>query len=205
MSAVGVGLKSLTRAYRAFQRHVWIYSTCPVTCHIIGMVLWGDPLAILETDSMGAMRDRQLTPKQLHFARCVASGMTQAAAYREAYDVGETTKPATVHEAASKLMRNPELKRRVEYLIRQREAAVAASALSDRERVLKKLREWVDSAEPGDSNKLRAAELLGKSVGLFKDVVETSESKSPDDLVAELEALVDAATDQSPTNDDSVH
>ena len=27
-----------------------------------------------------------LTPKQAHFARCVAGGMTQADAYREAYD-----------------------------------------------------------------------------------------------------------------------
>ena len=35
---------------------------------------------------MGKTRDG-LTAKQMHFARCVASGMSQAEAYREAFDV----------------------------------------------------------------------------------------------------------------------
>ena len=126
---------------------------------------------------MGKTRDG-LTPKQMHFCRCVAAGMSQASAYREAFDVTADGKSATHREAASRLMARADIKARVDALIAQRERSILASSLSDRERVLSKLRHWTDTAEQGDSNKIRAAELLGKSVGLFRDVVETSESKT---------------------------
>jgi hypothetical protein len=61
----------------------------------------------------------------------------------------------------------------------------------------------VDHAEAGDSNRIRSAELLGKSVGLFRDVVETSDSKSSDELLAELEAMLESvADDQAEQSDD---
>ena len=154
----------------------------------------------------------KLTPKQLHFARCVASGMSQAQAYREAYDCKPDALKETQQQAASRLMANPMVRARVDYLIRQKEAGLAASAASDRERVLSKLRHMLDNAEPSDGNKLRAAELLGKSVGLFKDVVETQQSVSSDDLIGELEALIESldsddadTTEQSAPSDQPLH
>ena len=141
---------------------------------------------------------KHLTPKQLHFARCVASGMSQAAAYREAYDT-QTDRAATVHDAASRLARNPAVAERIEWLIKQREQAVVASALSDREKVLRKLRDWMDSAEPTDSNKIRAAELLGKSTGLFRDVVESVDSKTSEDLLSDLERLLESSVPEGAT------
>ena len=143
---------------------------------------------------MGKTRDG-LTAKQMHFARCVASGMSQAEAYREAYDVTAEGKSASHREAASRLMKRTDISARVSALIAQRERSILASSLSDRERVLSKLRHWVDHAEAGDSNRIRSAELLGKTSGLFRDVVETSESRSSDDLLAELEAMIEASAD----------
>ena len=144
----------------------------------------------------------KLTPKQLHFARCVANGMPQAKAYREAYDCKPDALKETQQQAASRLMANPMVRARVDYLIRQKEAGLAASAASDRERVLTKLRHMLDNAEPSDGNKLRAAELLGKSVGLFKDVVETQQSTSADDLIGELEAMIESiGSDDADTTD----
>ena len=151
---------------------------------------------------MGKTRDG-LTAKQLHFCRCVASGMTQAEAYREAYDVTAEGKSASHREAASRLMARADISARVNALIAQRERSILASSVSDRERVLSKLRQWTDSAEAGDSNKIRAAELLGKSVGLFRDVVETSESRSSDELLAELEAMIEASGDDQPDAEQS--
>ena len=151
---------------------------------------------------MGKTRDG-LTAKQMHFARCVASGMPQAEAYREAYDVTAVGKTATHRESASRLMARDDIKARVDALIAQRERSILASSLSDRERVLSKLRQWTDSAEAGDSNKIRAAELLGKSVGLFRDVIETSESRSSDELLAELEAMIESVADDAETPDES--
>lgn len=141
------------------------------------------------------MTDKKLTPKQLHFARCVASGMTQSDSYREAFTVRPSTTSASVHTQASKLMGNLEISSRVKHLIRLREQAVVASAVSDRERVLSKLRGWMDDAEPADSVKLRAAELLGKSANLFATEVSVAEAKDSSSLAAELESLLLAANE----------
>ena len=149
------------------------------------------------------MGEKKLTPKQLHFARCIAGGMTQSDGYREAFTVRPSTTSASVHTQASKLMGNLEIASRVKHLIRLREQAVVASAVTDRERVLSKLRGWMDDAEPADSVKLRAAELLGKSANLFATEVSVSESKDSTSLAAELEALLLAANEatQSATNE----
>jgi hypothetical protein len=61
----------------------------------------------------------------------------------------------------------------------------------------------IDHAEQNDGNKLRAAELLGKSVGLFKDVVETTDNKSSDDLLSDLELLLDSVTTDANTGSDT--
>ena len=151
---------------------------------------------------MGKTRDG-LTAKQMHFARCVASGMPQAEAYREAYDVTAEGKTATHREAASRLMARDDIRARVDALIAQRERSILASSLSDRERVLSKLRQWTDNAQPADGNKIRAAELLGKSVGLFRDVIETSESRTSEELLAELETMLESVADDAETPDES--
>ena len=119
---------------------------------------------------MAGQKTQNLTPKQRHFCRAVASGCTMSDAYREAYNT-INMKPATIHREAHVVMANPKVTARVEWLQRQKDRAVIASSLSDRERVLDKLRYFMDHAGPGDGTKIRAAELLGKSVGLFKDVV----------------------------------
>jgi hypothetical protein len=133
------------------------------------------------------MAARDMTPKQLHFCRCVASGMTQADAYREAYEPSDSTTAASIHTLASRLMGQVEIRSRVGTLIAARERAVAASALSDRDKVLSKLRGWMDSAEPTDSTKLRAAELLGKAAGLFTSEINvTTKERDASEVAAEL-------------------
>ena len=151
---------------------------------------------------MGKTRDG-LTAKQMHFARCVASGMAQAEAYREAFDVTAEGRTATHREAASRLMARADIRARVDALVAQRERSILASSLSDRERVLRRLRQWTDPAAPADGKKIRAAELLGRSVGLFRDVVETSEGKTSDELLSELEAMLESVPDNQPEPEQS--
>jgi hypothetical protein len=57
-----------------------------------------------------------LTSKQEAFAIAVASGKTQADAYREAFNVKPTTKPETIQNNASRLMKDTEVSARVEEL-----------------------------------------------------------------------------------------
>ena len=131
---------------------------------------------------------KELTPKQAHFARCVASGMTQADAYREAYDPKQGTTAASIHTLASRLMGQVEIRSRVDALIRARERAVVASALTDRDKVLNRLRAWLEGTEEADSNRLRAAELLGKASGLFTtDISVTTKERDSSAVAAEIE------------------
>ena len=142
---------------------------------------------------------KELTPKQAHFARCVAQGMTQADAYREAYDPKQST-AATIHTLASRVRSRVEVRARVDALIKARERAVVASALTDRDKVLSKLRSWLEGTEKTDSNLLRAAELLGRSSGLFAtDINVTTRERDSSAVAAEIEqrlaALIGSTAD----------
>tara|TARA_R110000796_G_scaffold80271_2_gene177715 strand:+ start:372 stop:701 length:330 start_codon:yes stop_codon:yes gene_type:complete len=105
---------------------------------------------------------------------------------------------------------------RVNQLKGRIEAQKLAQGISDRQRVLERLRQMIDTAEPTDSNKLRALELLGRSAGVFVDRVETTDAGSRDSesVSAEIErrlgSLLSASQEQvepeplsSP--DESVH
>ncbi len=143
----------------------------------------------------------KLTPKQLHFCQCIANGMSQADAYKESFNVGSNTKLNTIYSEASKLANNPKISKRIDYLINLKEKALVASSVSVRERVLKKLEHFMDNAQPSDSMKIRSAELLGKSVGLFKEVIqdERSSELSSDQLIEELEVMLNEIASQDST------
>jgi hypothetical protein len=57
-----------------------------------------------------------MTPKQEKFAQCIADGMSQADAYRTAFDVKPTTKPETIQANASRLMADSMVSARVQEL-----------------------------------------------------------------------------------------
>ena len=141
-------------------------------------------------------KNRPLTPKQQHFARCVASGMTQSQAYREAYDVKPDSKSETIWARASELMADSRVRERVDRLIGQIEARIAADAASDAEYVRQQLRKLSQSAGPTDANKLKALELLGRSAAVFTDVIDDkrqnrrSADQLADELASKLEQLL---------------
>jgi len=88
-------------------------------------------------------------------------------------------------------MADPKITARVEHLQRWKERSLVAAALTDKEKVLAKLRDMLDNANT-ESVQLRAAELLGKSVGLFKDVqVQEAPQRSSEELRAKLDELLE--------------
>ena len=134
-------------------------------------------------------KSTDLTPYQLHFCRCLANGMNLSDSYRESYSQKNMSKK-TINEAASRLNTNSKIQARVDYLISQKEQALIRSTVSLKTKVLAKLDEFMDTATTQDGNKIRAAELLGKSIGLFKDVIEdgSNVNRSPEELREILEA-----------------
>jgi hypothetical protein len=91
-----------------------------------------------------------LTPKQEHFAQCVAKGMTQADAYRTAYDVSPETTPQSIAVNGSKLMADANISQRVKLL----KDEISAKNLWTREDSVNALKEAIAMAR--DGNKLTA-------------------------------------------------
>ena len=139
---------------------------------------------------MGKRKDG-LTAKQRHFALEVATnGSSITAAYETAYEC-ENMSRAAMRNEASKLMSNPDIAMMVESIRSENEAkklqSLRASEINDRERVLSKLREWMDTAEPTDTNRIAAARLLGQSISLFKEHTITEDARSSNDIARQLE------------------
>lgn len=134
-------------------------------------------------------KPKQLTSKQQKFAREVASGKSQADAYRAAYDVGPNAKPATQQAAASRLMKDSMVRARVDQLIQSRERGLQARALSQAELVATRLREAIDDDGFGP-NRLKALDLMARISGLYAKSEISIENKLSDDPEAITAALV---------------
>ena len=133
------------------------------------------------------MAAKQMSPKRLHFSRCVASGMTYADSYREAFEPADSTTAASIHTLASRLMAEVEIRSRVDLLIKARERAVADKAVTDREKVTDHLREALAGGDT-DQLRLRAAELLGKASGLFSTEVNvTTQERDSSQVASEIQ------------------
>ncbi len=76
--------------------------------------------------SVGRKNRHGLTPQQEKFAQEVASGKNQSEAYRVAYPSSRRWKPATVHQAASRMMADSKVSARFASL---QEAAAQVSVL----------------------------------------------------------------------------
>ena len=139
---------------------------------------------------MGKRKDGELTGKQLAFCHEVSNGSTLTEAYSKAYDADKMSR-RSIQVESSKLAANPDITLTIQRLndekVRRESQSALALSISDKTRVLEKLRDWMDTAEPSDTNRIQSAKLLGQTVGLFKDVTITEDARSPDDIARQLE------------------
>ena len=133
-----------------------------------------------------------ITAKQNEFAQHVSDGLSQTKAYRSAYS-SDNMAPKTVWEESSRLRRHPKVAARIIELEAEKAHRQRIQALSREERILKEL-EAVAFGEGPVSAKLKAIELLGKNLGLFKPKevpkVERSQEEIEKDLIRTLSDLV---------------
>jgi hypothetical protein len=138
----------------------------------------------------GSKNQWGLTPKQEMFAQCLAKGMTQADAYRSAYDTSRM-KSKTVWQNGSYLAAKEKVRLRADMIIADNKRSALHDAAKVREFVLRGLHR---EATQGDSSaaRIRAMELLGKLdvVGMFQDRKEvvTKQQRPAEEVMAELEA-----------------
>jgi len=141
-------------------------------------------------------KEAELTIKQRQFVDEIIKGKlgSYKEAYAKVYDVTLTKAkkiPKWVEVEASKLVANPKIAQSIHKAIERKETVTVASSLRTRNYVIDQL--YRESKESdSDSARIRALELLGKSVSLFSDVVETKEARSSDEVEADIEERIQA-------------
>ena len=131
-------------------------------------------------------RETGITAKQLAFAEGVASGMTLSDAYRAAYDARLMT-DKSIWESACKMVNHVKVRTRLDQIAREREEARRMLATSDAASALETLRRMMTEAD-SDATKVRAAELLAKSAGVFTERVEIEDKT--DRSASEIEQAI---------------
>ena len=141
-------------------------------------------------------KEIELTIKQRQFVDEIIKGKlgSYKEAYAKVYDVTLTKAgkiPKWVEVEASKLVANPKIAISIHKAIERKETVAVASSLRTRNYVIDQL--YRESKESdSDSARIRALELLGKSVSLFSDVVETKEARTSDEVEADIEERIQA-------------
>ena len=125
-----------------------------------------------------------LTAKQMKFVEEVSEGGSQSNAYRKAYDTSQMS-TKTIWEEASRLRRHPKVAARIIELEAEKEARRRMQALSREDRVLQELEKIAFGDGPA-SGRLKALELLGKHVGLFKPKEVPEVERSTEDIGNQL-------------------
>jgi organic radical activating enzyme len=136
-------------------------------------------------------KEPDLTIKQRAFINEIVKGKlgSYKEAYAKAYDVTLTKAgkiPKWVEVEASKLIANPKIALSLHKAIERKEQSVTASSLRTRNYVIEQL--YRESKESdSDASRVRALELLGKSVSLFSDVIEERKARDTDEIERDIE------------------
>ena len=136
-------------------------------------------------------KEQPLTGKQEAFAKLVAGGAVLSDAYRECY-AADAMKDSTVWSEACRLAQNPKVSARIKDIQADMEQSHRTRLLRREEWVLKSLQEEAVSADNA-SSRIRALELVGKTVGMFTDRIEQAETseRSASEIEKELKARLD--------------
>ena len=115
---------------------------------------------------------QKITAKQYEFARLIAEEhLTSSDAYRRAYKPNILAKNKSVHEMACRVMTNIKVQSMIRSIQHKREEDNRMRAIRREEFVLKKLMEEVEYGDKA-SSRIRALELLGKTVSMFSNKIE---------------------------------
>ena len=143
-----------------------------------------------------------LTPKQRAFVEGIVRGKlgSHIEVYMSVYDVARTKTggiPRHAHIDCSRLLSNPKVALSIAKGLERKEQSLIASSHRTRAYVIDQLYKESKDSDNSSASRVRALELLGKSVSLFSDVVETKENRSSDLIESEIESrLVELLKDK---------
>ena len=144
---------------------------------------------------IGNKKDNELTIKQRAFINEIVKGKlgSHKAAYAKAYDVTlnkDGSIPKWVEVEASKLLASPKISISLQRALERKEHNVTASALRTKNYVLERLLKESKEAQ-SDSSRIRALELLGKTLAMFSDVVEERKGRDMSEIEQDIETKLE--------------
>ena len=144
---------------------------------------------------IGNKKDNELTIKQRSFINEIVKGKigSHKAAYAKAYDVTlnkDGSIPKWCEVEASKLLSSPKTSLCLQRALERKEHNVTASALRTKNYVLERLLKESQQAD-SDSSRIRALELLGKTVAMFSDVVEERKGRDMSEIEQDIETKLE--------------
>lgn len=144
------------------------------------------PKMRMDGKPVGTERERPLTAKQYQFARGLIEGKTQEQAYRDAYPDAKA-KPQVIKTTAWRLSQDRRIQKMLNEHWGETVEAMADDSAATKRYVLKSLLHYAKTAKQ-EGSRLKALELMGKTVGMFNKQEEKVEdvSLSADQLKREL-------------------
>ena len=106
-----------------------------------------------------------LTSRQASFVEELLTGVSQTGAYKSNYNTTHMS-PKTIWEASSRLSKHPKVVARLHEFRAEKEAEERMLRLSYGDLVINELQELALNAK-SDRARIKALELLGKTVGIF--------------------------------------
>ena len=136
------------------------------------------------------LKDKRVTARMRAFASYVALGDTPREAICKAYNM-EKSSQATIMVLANRLMNDVRINVLLESFSDSTKESVLAQSIATRKHVLNELYDHAQNKEVPLSLRIRSLELLGKSVGMFTDRVETNtETADIEQLKEELKQSI---------------
>lgn len=127
-----------------------------------------------------------LTPKQEAFAQGLAEGLTNAEAYRRAYDT-ETMQPGTVHNESCKLAAHPKITARLNSILEEKRRRNSMLTEKQSDRVWRNVWRLAEGHEVPPSVQQAALALAAKMAGMLTDRLEVkNENIDSKSIEAEL-------------------
>lgn len=117
---------------------------------------------------------KKTTTKMKLFASLIGEGLSPAEAYRKAYDCSNSTN-ATVVANANRLLNDSRIGLLLEPIFNAKKEMVINDELATRRFIMQELFEHAKNAD-GTAHKLRALEIMARSIGMFKDAGDRDEN-----------------------------
>mgnify|MGYP003466481514 CR=1 FL=1 len=153
----------------------WVYRECLSNTLPPGRFYSGAAYGACDQKGVGQM----LTAKQEKFVQNIIQGMSQADAYRSAYDASKMS-DKTIHERASVLASQDKVRTRLKEL---RDKLASESIMSAQER-MEWLTQIIKDKDEGTNDKLKAVDILNRMSGEYVTKIDGNLS------VAKLEDLI---------------